>query len=268
MRRGVGRAGRRRTGGGRHPAHHGAPAGVDPVRGPRRVHEPGRGSRPRGGPRAPHALLRRGTRHDRAVRRARGEVHRGRRDGRVGDAHGARGRRRARRPCGARAPGRRRSARHGRRRRAPRAGGRPDGRGGRDDRGREPGHRCGRPGEHGLPAPVFGRSRRRPGRRGDVPGRREGDRVRARRRPHAEGEGGAGRGVASAPGRRRARRRQPERRDRAAVRRARGGVTPDQGAAPFDGQRTQGATGLRQRDRRDREVPPCVGVREVRRRPR
>ena len=266
MRRRVGRAGERRAGRGR-PARHGAPAGVDPVRRPRRIHEPRGGARSRGGPRAPHALLRRRPRHDRAVRRARGEVHRGRRDGRVGDAHGARGRRGARRPCGPRTPRRRRGARHGRGRRAARTRGRPHGRGGRDGRSREPGDRGGRPREHGLPAPVLGRARRRPGRRGDVPGRREGDRVRARRRPHAQGEGGAGRGVASAPGRRRARRRQPERRDRAAVRRARGGAAPDQGAAPFDGQRTQGATGLRERDRRDREVPPGVGVREVRRRP-
>ena len=76
-----------------------------PLRRPRRLHDarraPGRG----GGPRPPVALLRPRARDRRAPRRHDREVHRRRRDGRLGHADQPRGRRRARR---ARRPGARR----------------------------------------------------------------------------------------------------------------------------------------------------------------
>ena len=103
----------------------GAAAGVGAVRRPRRLHDAVRAPRPGGGARAAVALLRALPHADRALRRDGGEVHRRRRDGRVGHARRARGRRRARRPrrAGADAGGHRarRGGRHARAARARRA---------------------------------------------------------------------------------------------------------------------------------------------------
>ena len=78
-------------------------------------------ARPRGGARAPLALLRHVPPPDRAVRRHGREVHRRRRDGGVGDAGRDRGRRRAGGARGARSGGGgRRARRRGRRARAAR----------------------------------------------------------------------------------------------------------------------------------------------------
>ncbi len=70
---------------------------------PRRVHDAVGVAGARGEPRAPHAVLRRGAPDHRSLRRDGREVHRGRRGGRLGSAHRARGRRRARSPGRARA---------------------------------------------------------------------------------------------------------------------------------------------------------------------
>ena len=65
---------------------------VRPVRRPRRLHVGRRSGRPGDGAGAPASLLRAGPGGDRALRRDRREVHRGRRDGGLGHAGRARGR--------------------------------------------------------------------------------------------------------------------------------------------------------------------------------
>ena len=108
-----------------------APARLGAVRRSRRLHVALRGARRRGRARAAVPLLRHLPAADRAVRRDGREVHRRRRDGRLGHADGDRGRRRARSPRSAR-PRRRGvgARRRGRRTGAAGAGGRADGRGG------------------------------------------------------------------------------------------------------------------------------------------
>ncbi len=123
--------------------------------------------------------------HRRTPRRHDREVHRGRRDGRLGRAHEPRGRRRARRAHG---PGdRRRRPRTGVRRPGPRRRGDRRGRG--DDRsgGRGDGRRG--HGQHGESAAERGTSRRRARRRGDDARCIPRDRLRAGRRADAEGQG-------------------------------------------------------------------------------
>ena len=138
---------------------------------------------------------------DRALRRHGREVHRRRGDGRLGHAGRHRGRRRARRPSGARPRRRRAGARDevgapscGRGRRAHR-------RGGGHARRRGPGDGRRRPRQHRVAHPVGSRPGHRARRRGDAARDRGGDRLRGRRRARAEGQGRAGRALARAAGR-------------------------------------------------------------------
>ena len=146
------------------------------------------------------ALLRRGTPHRRALRRHDREVHRRRGDGRVGNAGGPRGRRRAGRARRARArrcggaPCATTSAPRacGARRRGHRPGRAADQSGGGRGGGRPRQHRGARAG------------RRRPGdragRRHHPPGHLDRDRLRGRRSPRAQGQDRAGSSVARGRG--------------------------------------------------------------------
>ena len=197
---------RRRT-----PPRHG------PLRRPRRVHGARRRPRRRGRPRAADPLLRHVARDHRALRRHRREVHRRRGHGRLGRAGRPRGRRRAgrsRRPRARRGRPRPRAGRPGPRRR-------PDRRGRGHARRERPGDGRRRPRQHRLAAPVRGRARHGPRRRGDPASRVRRDRLRARRRPGPQGQGSAGRRLAGPPRRRRAQGPRPERPARGAVRRSR-----------------------------------------------
>ena len=167
----------------RRPTGVGAAGHLGAVRRPGGVHDAVGEPRPRGGARAPVPLLRRVPHGDRSLRRRRGEVHRRRRDGRLGSARRARGRRGARRTCRARARGGRH--RHGRGRRCARAGDarrRRHGRGGGDARRDRRGHGRRRRGQHGVPRAE----RRGPGtgvgRRDDAVAHDRGRRLPGRRR--------------------------------------------------------------------------------------
>ena len=163
----------------------GAPDRDDPVRRSRRVHGAIRHRRPRG--RASHArpVPRAGEGGDRTLRRAPGQVHRRRRDGRVRRPGHARGRSRARGAGRARAGG-------GLRRRA------PDPRRGQHRRGRGvDGHRpAGRRGggrrrrEHREPPAVGRAARRCRDRRAHVDRGARPLRDRGARALHRQGEGG------------------------------------------------------------------------------
>ena len=184
--------------------------------------------------RAALALLRHLPPADRRLRRHGREVHRRRGDGRLGNADGDRGRRRASGACRARPRGggvraRRRGGRRGAagpRRRAHR-------RGGGDARRRRAGHGRRRSRQHGLARPVGRRAGHRVRRRVDATRDRAGDRLRGGRRVRAEGQGGLdaalARAAASSPGVRGALKSQ---RARGAVRRPRPRAAPDQGAVP------------------------------------
>ena len=204
------------------PARGRAQARLRALRRPRRLHVALRAARQRRHPRAPLPLLRHVPASDRAVRRHGREVHRRRRDGRVGDAHGDRGRRRARRPRRARPRrGRLRSRRRGGHAGASSPRGSAHGRGGGDPRCRGRGHGRGRPRQHRLADSVARRARHRVRRRRHPSRDRADDRLRGRGQPRAEGEGQPDAALACTP-RRLRRARLPEvGRPRGAVRRPR-----------------------------------------------
>ena len=165
------------------------------------LHPAVRVARSRGRPRAAVPLLRGGQDHDRPLRRNGREVHRRRGDGRVGDAHRVRGRRRTRRP-GRAGPGGRGGGARGRGRRA--RPGRPRGRGDRRDggqpgRGRR-GHGGRGRGQHRGPGAGCGRTGAGADRRVDAAAGGPGGRVRRRRRAPPEGQGRAAAAVAGHPG--------------------------------------------------------------------
>ena len=147
-----------------------------------------RGPRRRGDARAPVALLRACRRGHRPLRRHDREVHRRRRDGRLGRADRARERRRARGPRRARPRGRGQDPRP----RDQRARRRADRRGGGDDRRHEPGHGRRRHRQHRVAPPVGRPARHGARRRVDGARGEPGDRVRARGRPGPQGQAGAG----------------------------------------------------------------------------
>ena len=167
-----------------------------------------------------------GDRDRHAPRRDGREVHRRRGHGGLGHADRPRGRRRAGRPRRARAG---RCGRHAAPE-PPGARGRADRRGGGDARRHEPGHGGRRPRQHRGPPAGRGRAGHRAGRRGHRRAARAGDRLRADRRPLAQGQDEPGSGVAGAARRRPARRPGTRRRARGAVRRPRRGAAPAQGA--------------------------------------
>ena len=122
--------------------------------------------------------------------------------------------------------------------------------------------------EHRLAHPVRGRAR------GTVlvgeatkRAHRGRDRLRATPAARAQGQGGAG---SSSGGplqvRAPAARAGPRHGRRSAVRRPSGGAAPGQGALPLERRRAAGAPRLGRRRRRDRQVAPVLGVREVPRR--
>ena len=203
-----------------------------------------------------------------ALRRHDREVHRRRRDGRLGHAGCARGRRgtrRARRPrprrC--RAPpwsgGGRRGPRMPRRR--------PDGRSSGHHRRHEPGHGRGRPGQHRVAPPVGRATRCSPRRRSHGTGCQPRHPVRARRRADPQGQDGAGSGLARPARRRGARRAQPDRGPRGAVRGPRRRAALPEGRVPRDGPRAEVAARLDHGPGGHRQEPPGVGVLEVHGRP-
>ena len=181
-------------------------------------------SRRGGRARAPHPVLRRGSSDDRASRRHRREVHRGRRDGGLGHAGGAGGRRRARRPLGARTGGRCPGTRSRGRARSAGAGRRADRRGGGDRRRYLTGDGHWRPGEHRLASAIGRRAGHRVGGRGDASDGCQGDRVRRGRSALPEGQGRARTRLACGAHPGAGRRRRPLRRAGAAVRRAQRGA--------------------------------------------
>ncbi len=177
------------------------PARHDPLRRPRWVHDARRGSRCRGHPGAPLAVLRTVPRRDRSLRRDGREVHRRRGHGGLGRAHRSRGRCRARRSGGA--GSRRRHQVAGSDDRG--AGRGPDRRGGCNPRRDQPGDGGRRPRQHGLPAPVCRSPWDRARRRGDAAGRVGRDRLRGCRRTGPEGQDRARPGLACPARRGRAR---------------------------------------------------------------
>ena len=108
----------------------------------------------------------------------------------------------------------------------------------------------------------------RPRRRGDSTCRRASNRVRAARRPLAEGQDRAGAGLARAAGRGQPWRGGPSGRPRAAIRRARGGAARAEGRPPCGRPGPAGAAGVGHRTGRHRQEPARLGAGEVRRRRR
>ena len=155
----VGRRGRGRVA---QRPHRRTPPGVDPVRGPRRVHAVVGVTRRRDGPRSPGPLLRDRDPDHRLLRRDDREVHRRRGHGRVGRTDRVRGRCRAGRPERARHGHRGRSTRARARGRAPVTGRRPHRRGRGDAWRDQPGDGRGRPRQHRRTTPVRGTARNRP----------------------------------------------------------------------------------------------------------
>ncbi len=156
-----------------------------------------------GGARTPLAVLRLLSAPDLALRRHRGEVHRRRGDGGLGDAGGTGRRRRALRAGGARSG---RSRLGARRRGGGAAAAGPCRRAGRRGRGvarrggRGNGRRRSR--QYGLADPGGCRARQRPGRRGDQAREPGGDRVFRGGDARAEGEGEASSALPRAAGHR------------------------------------------------------------------
>ena len=192
------------------------------------------GARLRAGAGAALALLRRVPAADRAVRRRGREVHRRRRDGRLGRPQRDRGRRRAGRAGGARPGGRRhRAGRRDRRARPARARRRADGRGDGHHRRRRRGHGRGRRRQHRRRAcrrwPSAGQRARG---RFDPAGDRADGGVRGRRRARAEGQDRPAPAVAGGAHRLRRARVAEVRGARGAVRRPRSRAAPDQGPLP------------------------------------
>ncbi len=93
------------------------------------------------------------------------------------------------------------------------------------------------------------------------------NRLRGRRRAHAQGQGRAAPALACGPRDRSPWRRAQVRRGRAGVRRARPRPPPREGALPRLGGGPPGQPRVGRRHRRHRQVPARVGVREVHRRP-
>ena len=168
---------------------------LDPVHRPGGLHIAGGGPGRGGDPRAPVALLRSCQRGDRSLRRHDREVHRRRGHGRMGRPDRPGERRRTGSPRG---PRRRRRSQDARpRHQRPRRG--PDRRSGSYDRGDEPGHGRGRPGQHRLEAAIGRAARNRPGRRVHRTCRQPGDRIRTGRGPGPQGQASAGSGIPRDP---------------------------------------------------------------------
>ena len=113
-----------------------------------------------------------------------------------------------------------------------------------------------------------GGARDGPRRRGDPASRLAGDRLRAGGRPGPQGQGRPRRRVAGPARRRRAVRSRARRPARGAVRRPRRGAAAPQGPVPRHVAGAAGRARLDHRPGRHRQVPPRLGVREVRRRRR